>query len=83
MGHLHMLHLTWWGEALVYHWPMYLGHTSLWPRYINNILMVWNGGIHELHDFISKLNINNKNIKFTYYISKPYLSLTLQNIFPI
>lgn len=71
------LHLGLWEQSVVYHSSMYLGHAFLWLRYIDDIF-IWNGGVQELQEFLSELNINDNNIRLTYtYDSNPLPFLDL------
>lgn len=45
---------------------MYLRHVHPWIRYIDDVLVIWGGTIEELHQFISELNANDRNIKLTF-----------------
>lgn len=73
------LHLGLWEEE-VYKSSLYLSHCKLWLRYIDDVFMVWGGSAHELHLFMDELNINNRNIRFTYnfdFESLDFLDLTI------
>ncbi|XP_056406730.1 uncharacterized protein LOC130298192 [Hyla sarda] len=51
-----------------------------WARYIDDVLMIWQGTTDELESFMRQLNHNTKNIKVTYsydYTSIPFLDVTL------
>lgn len=50
------------GEGL----EMYLCHTLCWHRYIEYVLIVWTGDIQLFQEFVTKLECNNLNLKFTY-----------------
>lgn len=56
------LHLGWWEESSVYCSLMYLCHVCFWLKYIDNVLVIWDGTADELHD----LNIKDRNIRLTY-----------------
>lgn len=60
------LHLGFWEEMMVYQSSLYLSHSLLWLRYIDDVLMVWTGSVKQLEDFMSELNSNNQNIRLTY-----------------
>lgn len=60
------LHLGWWEENVMYTSPMYLGHARLWLRYIDDVLMLWEGSKEDLSLFLDKFNCNTKNIRLTY-----------------
>lgn len=60
------LHLGLWEEEVVFKSSMYLGHCRLWLRYIDDVLIIWRGTVEEIMDFLSQLNINDRNIKLTY-----------------
>lgn len=36
-----------------------------WNRYINDVIMMWTGGVPLLKKFIQKIGINDYNLKFT------------------
>ncbi|XP_056392638.1 uncharacterized protein LOC130285306 [Hyla sarda] len=44
---------------------------QFWGRYIDDILIIWQGTSIELEEFIARLNCNSINIKLTYSIAKP------------
>lgn len=44
-----------------------------WGRYIDDIIFVWNGSVDELHQFMSRLNDNQLNIKLTYKWGRKYM----------
>lgn len=46
------LHLGMWEEQDVYTSSMYLGHVRLWLRYIDDVLVIWNGTSEDLNKFI-------------------------------
>lgn len=58
--------LGWWEEEEVYGSPMYLSHAHTWLRYIDDILMVWDGSIAELMAFMDELCHNSMNIHLTF-----------------
>lgn len=60
------LHLGLWEEEVIYSSPLYLGHSKLWLRYIDDIFMIWGGTPHQLNTFMQELNINDRNLRFTY-----------------
>ena len=56
-----------WEEGSIYSdIPMEL---TLYKRYIDDILIAWNGTQPALEKFLSKLNQNDKNITLTWNIS--------------
>lgn len=72
------LHLGLWEEEVVYKSSMYLSHCLLW--YIDDVLLIWAGSAEQLVDFMSQLNINERNIRLTYsYYAEtlPFLDLQL------
>lgn len=44
---------------------MYLCHILLWHRYIDDVLMLWDGPKELLQTFVQLLNKNVFNLKFT------------------
>lgn len=46
----------------------------LWLRFIDDVLMIWEGGHESLMSFISYLNSRHKNIKFSHEISETEVS---------
>ncbi|KAM9330910.1 coiled-coil domain-containing protein 60 [Gastrophryne carolinensis] len=59
----------------------YLCHVPTWHRYIDDIFLLWTGPLSTLNEFISILNCNNKNLKFTYEWSDTqlnFLDLTIR-----
>lgn len=74
------LHLGLWEEEVVFKSSMYLSHCRLWLRYIDDVLMVWEGSAEQLVDFVSQLNINERNIRLTYTYhgeTLPFLDLQI------
>ncbi|XP_071999215.1 uncharacterized protein [Engystomops pustulosus] len=43
---------------------------QLWSRYIDDVIMIWQGTEDELHEFMSDLNTNSLNIKLTYRMGR-------------
>lgn len=78
------LHLGRWEQSEVYVSSLYLRHVQLWIRYIDDVLLIWGWTKEELHQFISELNVNAKNIKLTFTfhtetLSFLYLSISIVN----
>ncbi|OCT67316.1 hypothetical protein XELAEV_18038609mg [Xenopus laevis] len=46
-------------------YEMYLCHILRWHRYINAIMLIWQGPEQLLKEFVTKLNTNNFNLSFT------------------
>ncbi|OCT93215.1 hypothetical protein XELAEV_18016280mg [Xenopus laevis] len=46
-------------------YDMYLGHINRWHRYIDDIMLIWQGPEHLLKEFVTKLNVNKFNLSFT------------------
>ncbi|OCT57247.1 hypothetical protein XELAEV_18003757mg [Xenopus laevis] len=44
---------------------MYLCHVIWWHRYIDDIMLIWQGPKQLLNEFVAKLNVNNFNQQFT------------------
>ncbi|OCT96688.1 hypothetical protein XELAEV_18008899mg [Xenopus laevis] len=44
---------------------MYLCHILRWHRYINDIMIIWQGSETLLKEFVAKLNVNTYNLTFT------------------
>lgn len=53
-------------EEVVYASPMYLSHVRLWLRYIDDVLMLWEGPDEDLSLFMDELNNNSRNIRLTF-----------------
>lgn len=67
------LHLGLWEEDEVLNSLMYRNvHTGL--RYIDHVLMVWQGSIEDLHTFIGQLNRNERSIHLTYTFDQTGIS---------
>lgn len=78
------LHLGLWKEEDVYPSSMYRDHVQTWLWYIDNVLVIWKGILHDLHEFMKELNVNQRNIWLTYnfdQVTLPFLDLqiTLEN----
>lgn len=43
----------------------YMDNVVIWRRYIDNILLVWDGTLDNLHSFLQELNTNPFNLTFT------------------
>ncbi|XP_077341766.1 suppressor of cytokine signaling 5 isoform X1 [Lithobates pipiens] len=52
----------------------------LWARYIDDVLLLWNGDEHELHAFMEGLNNNTRGIKFSYEASQEGVNFLDLNI---
>lgn len=50
------LHLGLWEIREVYGLSWYLSHVHTWLRYIDNVCLIWNSDIEELHNLIQQLN---------------------------
>ena len=37
---------------------------KLWSRYVDDVLVVWEGSIEEVHEFIKEVNNKDKNLQF-------------------
>lgn len=68
------LHLGLWKLECVYPSLMYLGHCLLWLRYIDDVIMLWNGASEDLVTFMEELNSNDRNIRLTYTYNSETLS---------
>lgn len=61
-----------WEESVIYsNTPVEL---TFYKRYIDDVLLVWNGTKDSLEEFLTQLNINDKNIKLIYNISDKQVS---------
>lgn len=69
-----------WEEELVYPSPMNLGHSRLWLRYIDDVLMIWEGSEQDLLQFMNELNTNDRNIKLSFTVHPHTLSFLDLNI---
>ncbi|XP_040212985.1 uncharacterized protein LOC120943646 [Rana temporaria] len=59
---------------------MYTGHVINWLRYIDDIFIIWSGTSSQLYQFIDILNVNERNLKFTFTASSDqvtFLDLTI------
>lgn len=45
-------------------------HLSFWARYIDDILLLWDGSTSQLDDFFSLVNTNDRGIRFVYEMSQ-------------
>ncbi|XP_053556264.1 condensin complex subunit 3 [Bombina bombina] len=45
-------------------------HVLLWLRYVDDILILWNGTVEDLETFVAELNKNPHNIFLTHQVSK-------------
>lgn len=71
------LHLGLWEDEVVYRSQLYLSHSNMWLRYIDDILMIWGGTIQQL--FIDELN-NNRNFRLTFsphHETLPFLDVNI------
>ncbi|MEE6514446.1 hypothetical protein FKM82_022589 [Ascaphus truei] len=61
------LYLGWWEAALVFTGEMepYTSHIDIWVRYIDDVMMLWNGSIEKLREFVGILNSNELNLYLT------------------
>ncbi|CAJ0966225.1 unnamed protein product [Ranitomeya imitator] len=50
--------------------PWGADHVQCWLRYIDDLFIIWQGTEKQLQDFMQQLNVNNFNIKLTYFASK-------------
>lgn len=51
---------------MVYTLLMYIGHASSWLRYINDVLMIWEGSRTEFTKILEEPDNNTRNIHLTY-----------------
>uniref|UniRef100_A0A8C5LU34 Reverse transcriptase domain-containing protein n=1 Tax=Leptobrachium leishanense TaxID=445787 RepID=A0A8C5LU34_9ANUR len=63
-------------------WPKMVEGAGLvlWKRFIDDVVIIWKGGRNSLEDFISSLDDNEYNLKFTSHIDDhqiDFLDLTL------
>lgn len=60
-----------WEEKAVYkHQPEQL---KLYNRFIDNLVIVWNGDMENLTIFMNKLNSNNWSIKLSWNVSTSHI----------
>lgn len=52
-------------ECLISRNPLYKKHVKSWMRYVDDILVVWEGSLEELGTFERFMNTLHQNIKFT------------------
>ncbi|KAM9311824.1 uncharacterized protein PAF06_009687 [Gastrophryne carolinensis] len=58
----------------------YLCHVATWHRYIDDIILIWTDTQNNLEKFVSELNTNDLNLKFTLKFSQSainFLDLTV------
>ncbi|CAJ0921105.1 unnamed protein product [Ranitomeya imitator] len=60
--------------------PRDVDHVQCWLRYIDDLFIIWQGTEIQLQDFMQQLNINNFNIKLTYFASKNSINFLDINI---
>lgn len=60
----------------------YLQHIETWKRYIDDVLVIWEGDMHSIDQFMEWLNRQNAYLKFTHTASKDHLVFLDLNIFP-
>lgn len=53
---------------------------KLYKRFIDDVIMIWQGEKNELEDLILNLDSNNKNIKLTWNISEEEIQFLDLNI---
>lgn len=65
------LFMGWWEDQIVFvdTYDKYTDHILFWGRYIDDVLILWDGDSHLFIEFVSELNINSIGMKFTYEIS--------------
>lgn len=76
------LFLGWWGKYLVFSEDLvsFTSHVTFWGRYIDDILILWDGDRSLFLDFVAALNDNNIGMHFTSEIHKKsinFLDLTI------
>lgn len=61
------LFLGWWEYQLVFTDTNgeYTDHILFWGRYIDDVLILWDGDVHLFSQFVSTLNNNQIGMKFT------------------
>lgn len=61
-------------QNIVFNEPIYLflPFISHWKRYINYIFFLWSGSEQYLLEFLSFINTNNRNLKFTILVHNDY-----------
>ncbi|KAM9330415.1 plasma kallikrein [Gastrophryne carolinensis] len=68
------LFMGWLEETSIYPTPQYKENVSFWGRYIDDIIMIWNGDDETALEFITILNSIFPSIKFNSEISKDYVT---------
>ncbi|CAJ0968887.1 unnamed protein product [Ranitomeya imitator] len=77
--------LGWWEESEVFG-DTFLeeqANIAFWARYIDDVLLFWNGDAVTLTNFVSKLNNNQLGLSFTFEYHKdklPFLDLYIQKM---
>lgn len=46
-------------------WSLYMNHVTEWYCYIDDVLLLWDGLDDLLHEFMTRINTNDFNLKFT------------------
>ncbi|XP_053553137.1 uncharacterized protein LOC128644617 [Bombina bombina] len=68
------LYMGWWEAAHVYgDSNPHKEHIIFYGRYIDDLLVVWDGDVELARDFVSNININNMNLKFTSHVSLDHI----------
>lgn len=62
------LFMALWEEDVIY--AHQRPQVVLWARYIDDVLLLWDGDRHDLDAFMSMLNDNNRGIRFAYEASQ-------------
>ena len=42
----------------------YKDNMKLWTRYVDDVLVIWEGSIEEVHAFINEVNNKDRNLQF-------------------
>ena len=49
---------------ILYSYIKYKDNIKLWTRYVDDVLVIWEGSIEDVHAFINEVNNKNKNLQF-------------------
>lgn len=67
-----------WEETSVY--ENIPAELSLYKRYIDDLIIIWNGSREALENFLNKLNTNEKNIQLVWKIEEKSIDFLDLNI---
>ncbi|XP_053575468.1 uncharacterized protein LOC128664684 [Bombina bombina] len=69
------LHLgAWESDIFERHSDTFNNKVLMWVRYVDDVLVLWDGSVEEFHDFVHELNHNDRNIILTSETNKTELN---------